>query len=58
MRERTSLIIDNKFSILAKCDRIVVIDQGKVVEEGKFEDLHEREFSKFFLFTAFEDQDN
>lgn len=40
---RTSIIIAHRLTTVEKCDRVVVIDDGKVVEEGKFNELKEGE---------------
>ncbi|WP_240468527.1 hypothetical protein [Streptomyces dangxiongensis] len=37
--EATSLIIAHRFATVRIADRIVVLDQGRVVEEGSHEDL-------------------
>ncbi len=36
---RTSLIIAHRLSTIQKADVIVVIDQGRIVQKGKHEDL-------------------
>lgn len=36
---RTALIISHRFSTVRRADRIIVIDQGKIVEEGSHEKL-------------------
>ena len=36
---RTSIVIAHRLSTIMKCDRIVVIHKGKVVEDGTFEEL-------------------
>lgn len=38
-RNMTRIVIAHRLSTVKKCDRIVVLDQGKVVEEGDFEHL-------------------
>ena len=38
-RERTTLIIAHRFSTLRKADRIVVIDEGRIVGDGSHEEL-------------------
>ena len=39
MQNRTTLVIAHRLSTLTKMDRILVFDQGKIVEEGSHEDL-------------------
>jgi ATP-binding cassette subfamily B protein len=39
MQNRTTLVIAHRLSTLAKMDRILVFDQGKVVEEGSHNEL-------------------
>ncbi|MFN2220022.1 MAG: ABC transporter, partial [Anaerolineae bacterium] len=38
-RDRTTLIIAHRFSTLRKADRIVVIEDGRIVDQGSHEDL-------------------
>ena len=40
-RERTTLIIAHRFSTLRKADRIVVVEDGRIVGQGSHEDLIE-----------------
>ncbi|HXV76587.1 MAG TPA: ABC transporter ATP-binding protein [Candidatus Polarisedimenticolaceae bacterium] len=42
MRGRTSILISHRFSSLAGMDRIVVLDRGRVVEQGTHGELLER----------------
>ena len=39
MEGRTSIVIAHRLSTISKCDRIVVLHKGKVVEDGTFESL-------------------
>ena len=42
MRERTTLVIAHRLSTIEHADRVVVIDQGRIVDVGKHEDLLQR----------------
>ena len=42
MRDRTSILISHRLSTLAGMDRIVVLDHGRVVEQGTHRELVER----------------
>lgn len=39
MEGRTSIVIAHRMSTIKKCDRIVVVHRGKVVEDGTYEEL-------------------
>lgn len=39
MKNRTSIVIAHRLSTIAKLDRIIVIDNGKIVEDGGHEEL-------------------
>ena len=43
MQGRTTIVIAHRLATIQKADRIVVIDQGRVVEEGTHKDLVARE---------------
>ncbi|MFX0093767.1 MAG: ABC transporter ATP-binding protein, partial [Candidatus Hodarchaeota archaeon] len=39
LKNRTSIIIAHRLSTVRAADRIIVLDQGKIVEEGSFDEL-------------------
>ena len=39
MLDKTSLIIAHKFSTIRKCDKIILIDKGRIVAEGTHDEL-------------------
>jgi len=39
MKGRTTIIIAHRMSTIEGCDKIYVLDCGKVLEEGNFEEL-------------------
>lgn len=43
MKDRTSIVIAHRLSTIAKLDRIIVIDDGKIVEDGTHHELLENE---------------
>mgnify|MGYP001591654250 CR=1 FL=1 len=43
MIDRTSIVIAHRLSTVEKCDRVVVLQCGKLVEEGKFNELKLKE---------------
>jgi ATP-binding cassette subfamily B protein len=51
MQGRTTLVIAHRLSTIRKADRIVVISNGVVTEEGTHEELLERggEYKKLYL---------
>ena len=47
MKERTSIVIAHRLSTIEKCDRIIVLESGRLVESGTFGDLKSKENSVF-----------
>jgi ATP-binding cassette, subfamily B, multidrug efflux pump len=49
MKGRTSIVIAHRLSTIQKADKIIVLDHGHIVEEGKHEQLLEKEGYYFQL---------
>jgi len=49
---RTSIVIAHRLTTVEKCSRIVVLEHGKVAEEGKFTDLKNQEDGFFAKLAA------
>lgn len=47
MKNRTSIIVAHRLTTVEKCNRIAVIEDGQIVEEGKFHDLKDQEGGYF-----------
>ncbi len=47
MKDRTSIVIAHRLSTVEKCDRILVLEGGVLVEEGAFNDLRTKENGYF-----------
>jgi ATP-binding cassette subfamily B protein len=55
MKNRTTIVIAHRLSTIKKMDRIIVLDKGKVVEDGAHEDLLEKKGYYFKLWNAQKD---
>jgi ABC-type multidrug transport system fused ATPase/permease subunit len=51
MRDRTTFVIAHRLSTIMHADRIVVLVEGKIVEEGNHEELMERRGVYYTMFT-------
>jgi len=52
MNDRTSIVIAHRLTTVEKCNRIAVIEGGKIVEEGRFDDLKTKEDGYFSTLAA------
>lgn len=43
MKDRTSIVIAHRLSTVEKCDRVLVLESGRLVEEGGFRELKQKE---------------
>ena len=41
-QNKTVLMIAHRLSTIKQCDRILVLDKGKIIEDGKYEELLEK----------------
>lgn len=51
MNNRTTLVIAHRLSTIQKADQILVIEEGKIVEQGKHEDLLNKKGRYYTLYT-------
>ena len=49
---RTSILIAHRLSTIADCDKIVVMDQGQIIETGTHEELMANQNAYFYLASA------
>jgi subfamily B ATP-binding cassette protein MsbA len=51
MQDRTTFVIAHRLSTIRQADQILVIEEGKIVERGKHDELLEKEGRYHELFT-------
>jgi ABC-type multidrug transport system fused ATPase/permease subunit len=52
LKDRTTFVIAHRLSTIQRADLILVIEDGRVVERGRHEDLMEREGRYHQLYTV------
>jgi ABC-type multidrug transport system fused ATPase/permease subunit len=52
MEGKTTIVIAHRMSTIEKCDKIFVLEQGKVAEEGGFDELKMKEGGIFSNLAA------
>ena len=48
LKESTVLMITNQIDMLKRCDKIIVIDNGEIIQIGKYDELIEDKNSIFY----------
>ena len=51
MKDRTTFVIAHRLSTIQQADQILVIEEGKIAERGKHEELIAKKGRYFDLFT-------
>jgi subfamily B ATP-binding cassette protein MsbA len=56
MQNRTSVVIAHRLSTIQKADKIVVMQKGRIVEQGTHDELiaHEGTYKKLVMMQSFE----
>ena len=61
MKNRTRILVTHNLSFLDKVDKIILLENGKIIEEGTLQELRENETSSFAEFSrhvSLQDQDH
>ncbi|MBZ0099641.1 MAG: ATP-binding cassette domain-containing protein, partial [Taibaiella sp.] len=53
---RTSIVIAHRLSTIRKADEIIVLDKGRIIEQGNHKELLENKGAYYDLYTAVEKQ--
>ena len=51
MHQRTTLVIAHRLSTIQKADQILVIEEGRIAEQGKHQELLEKKGRYYELYT-------
>ena len=51
MKDRTTLVIAHRLSTIQQANQILVIEEGKIVEQGKHDELIAKKGRYFDLYT-------
>ena len=51
MKDRTTFVIAHRLSTIQQADQILVIEEGKIVERGKHDELLEKKGRYYDLYT-------
>ena len=52
MKDRTSIVIAHRLTTVERCNRVAVLEDGKIVEEGNFHDLQSKKDGYFANLAA------
>ena len=54
-KDRTTIIITHQFDVVKKCDKIFVLDKGRIVEQGTHDELMKlkKRYHTFYKYSHF-----